>query len=350
MLEILNTLSKSSEPLQHAVIFLFNGAEENILQASHGFITQHEWAKSIRAFINLEAAGVGGKELVFQTGPENPWLVQAYVVAAKHPFASVVAQEIFQSGIIPADTDFRIYRDFGNVPGMFSEDLFCVSAFLIGDNILAVLKYLATSDKLAKSFEYRHGNVVFFDVLGLFVVAYPARVGTIMNYITAATAFLYLSKKLLQPKTRAIHNLKNFFTAFGLTLASWVCTLVTVLLVAVFVSVIGRSLSWYTHFYVSVFLYGTAAVAKLVLVHTLAKKFFYKNTNEQYLGDTFFDASLMIWSLALAMITRMGLCSAFICMLWVAFPLLAKLMIHKEFICHDVHAGNVCSLSVYDVS
>lgn len=80
--------------------------------------------------------------------------------------------------------------------------LCCVSAFLIGDNILAVLKYLATSDKLAKSFEYRHGNVVFFDVLGLFVLAYPARVGTIMNYITAAIAFLYLSKKVLQPKTR----------------------------------------------------------------------------------------------------------------------------------------------------
>ncbi|NXL76653.1 ERMP1 metallopeptidase, partial [Leptocoma aspasia] len=347
MLEILNTLSKSSESLQHAVIFLFNGAEENILQASHGFITQHEWAKSIRAFINLEAAGVGGKELVFQTGPENPWLVQAYVVAAKHPFASVVAQEIFQSGIIPADTDFRIYRDFGNVPGIdlafiengyiyhteydTSDRILTDSIQRAGDNILAVLKYLATSEKLAKSFEYRHGNVVFFDILGLFVLAYPARVGTIMNYITAAIAFFYLSKKVLHPKPRAVHNLKKLLTAFSLILASWVCTLVAVLMVAMFVSIIGRALSWYTHFYVSVSLYGTAAAAQLILVHMLAKKFFYKNVNEQYLGDVFLDASLMIWSIALAVMTQMGLCSAFICTLWVAFPLLTKLMIHKEF-------------------
>ncbi|NXC84556.1 ERMP1 metallopeptidase, partial [Cercotrichas coryphoeus] len=347
MLEILNTLSKSSESLQHAVIFLFNGAEENILQASHGFITQHEWAKSIRAFINLEAAGVGGKELVFQTGPENPWLVQAYVVVAKHPFASVVAQEIFQSGIIPADTDFRIYRDFGNVPGIdlafiengyiyhteydTSDRILTDSIQRAGDNILAVLKYLATSEKLAKSFEYRHGNVVFFDILGLFVLAYPARVGTIMNYITAAVAFFYLSKKVLQPKPRAVHNLKKLLTAFSLTLTSWMCTLVAVLMVAIFVSIIGRALSWYTHFYVSVSLYGTAAAAKLILVHMLAKKFFYKNVNEQYLGDVFFDASLMIWSIALAVMTQLGLCSAFICTLWVAFPLLTKLMIHKEF-------------------
>ncbi|XP_066224198.1 endoplasmic reticulum metallopeptidase 1 isoform X2 [Saccopteryx leptura] len=316
MLEVLRVLSISSEALNHAVIFLFNGAEENVLQASHGFITQHPWANLIRAFINLEAAGVGGKELVFQTGPENPWLVQAYVSAAKHPFASVVAQEVFQSGVIPSDTDFRIYRDFGNIPG---------------DNILAVLKYLATSDMLVSSSKYRHGNMVFFDVLGLFVIAYPSRVGCIINYMVVVAAVLYLGKKLLQPKHKMANYTKDFFCGFGITLISWFTSLVTVLIIAVFISLIGQSLSWYNHFYVSICLYGTAAVAKIIFIHTLAKRFYYVNASDQYLGELFFDISLFVHCGSLIALTYQGLCSAFVSAVWVVFPLLTKLCVYKYF-------------------
>lgn len=48
MLEILKKLSISKNPLKYPVVFLFNGAEENPLQASHGFITQHKWAKNCK--------------------------------------------------------------------------------------------------------------------------------------------------------------------------------------------------------------------------------------------------------------------------------------------------------------
>lgn len=48
MLEVLRVLAKQEKRLRHSVIFLFNGAEETPLQAAHGFITQHEWAKEIR--------------------------------------------------------------------------------------------------------------------------------------------------------------------------------------------------------------------------------------------------------------------------------------------------------------
>lgn len=41
--------------------------------------------------------------------------------------------------------------------------------------------------------------MVFFDLLGVVAVAYPARVGTILNYMVATATFLYLAKKASLP-------------------------------------------------------------------------------------------------------------------------------------------------------
>ena len=124
-------LTSPRTSLSNDLIFLFNGAEEVILTgftdlsvsisgptASEYVLMRNQIVSIKMAFINLEAAGSGGRELLFQSGPGNPWLVKAYIKSAPHPFGSIIGEEIFQSGIIPSDTDFRVFRDHGRVPGL----------------------------------------------------------------------------------------------------------------------------------------------------------------------------------------------------------------------------------------
>ncbi|KAJ8708497.1 hypothetical protein PYW07_010622 [Mythimna separata] len=115
MAEALVKLSRRTEKLKRNIVFLFNGAEENGLQASHAFL-QHPWAKGVTAVINLDAGGMNGKATIFQV--TDPRVLNAYHRAAVRPNAQGLAEFLFSTGIIPSDTDFRIWRDFGNIQGV----------------------------------------------------------------------------------------------------------------------------------------------------------------------------------------------------------------------------------------
>jgi Zn-dependent M28 family amino/carboxypeptidase len=107
MLESLRVMALGQRTLTNAAIFLFNGAEESLQDASHLFITQHPLKDTVRAAINLEAAGTDGKELVFQATSEE--MIRALAVAP-NPYATVIASEVFQTGIVLSDTDFRQFE------------------------------------------------------------------------------------------------------------------------------------------------------------------------------------------------------------------------------------------------
>ncbi|KAH8389309.1 hypothetical protein KR200_011888, partial [Drosophila serrata] len=211
-LEVIRVITSSTDYLEHTVIFLFNGAEENSLQASHGWITQHPWAPSCKVVINLDAAGSGSKEILFQTGPGASWLVKYYQKHAKHPFATTMAEEIFQTGIVPSDTDFRIFVSFGDLVGLDLGQ--CINGYVYhtkhdrydiiprdsiqntGDNVLGLVRALANAPELSETVSPE--KAVFFDVLGLFLVNYSAETGTTLNYAVAAVAIALVYISLLR--------------------------------------------------------------------------------------------------------------------------------------------------------
>jgi len=333
MLEVIRVIANSPDIiLNNDVIFLMNGAEETILAASHGFITQHRWSKDIIAFINLEAAGSGGKELLFQSGPGHSWLLQAYIDAAPHPFASVLGQEVFQSGLIPSDTDFRIFRDYGHLPGL--DVAFIQNGYVYhtdhdtsaripdgsiqraGDNVLAVLTNLAGNKNIGADGSSNQTSV-FFDLLGLCMVEYPAWVGVCLNVLLAVLGFgaVVVDVELCGKKMDVRRG--ECFKAI------LVCVLSDVLVIVVSVAcstmtgfvlgVSGFSMSWFYRTSLLFFLYSVPTLAVTFAILSKVKSYLLNHGNwGGFIEIFYFDSIIIVFGVISLLLTVFGIHSAFI--------------------------------------
>ncbi|KAL6871582.1 hypothetical protein ACP4OV_014411 [Aristida adscensionis] len=213
MLELSRLIVDSGWVPPRPVIFLFNGAEELFLLGSHGFIKTHKWNSTIGAFINIEASGSGGADLVCQSGPGS-WPSRIYAETAKYPMANSVAQDMF--GIIPGDTDFRIFaEDITNIPGLdiifvlggyfyhtsydTLENLLPGSIQARGENLFYLVKGFTNSSMLLKESEISNKTAkdgvedlraVFFDYLTWFMVLYSRDVSLVLHSLPIAMFLL----------------------------------------------------------------------------------------------------------------------------------------------------------------
>uniref|UniRef100_A0A8D8VNW2 FXNA-like protease n=1 Tax=Cacopsylla melanoneura TaxID=428564 RepID=A0A8D8VNW2_9HEMI len=343
MLELLRVIALSPTPLQNNIVFLFNGAEEAFLQASHGFITQHPWARNVRAFVNLEACGAGGREVLFQSGPKNPWLMEVYSASVPYPFASSLAQDVFQSGLIPGDTDFRIFRDFGNIPGLdfawskngyvYHTRLDAVSQIPLaslqrtGDNILPLLLNLVNSKQLVAVHQYREGSLVYFDFIGLFIVTLSSTFTILVCLLTLGLVLLsvYINSRAAGEQLAHGSSYAGLLVrCAGFTLVNYLLCLGVNLAIAFTLTKMNRAMSWYGAHLWLVPLYIIPLLilsfsSILFFTHNYLAKFtrFKQSTHSSFYYNVITDSTLLLYSLIMMLLMFTYVGSVMVPLIWI---------------------------------
>ncbi|KAM8714031.1 hypothetical protein ACLKA7_014224 [Drosophila subpalustris] len=264
MMEVLRVMSTTKQTFEHPIVFLFNGAEESFLLASHGFINQHKWAKNFKAFVNLDAGGSNGRELLFQSGPNHSWLVDYYNKHSKHPFGTTLGEEIFQSGVIPSDSDFRIFKE--HMPGLDMGQIFNGYIYhtkydvvdLIsheslqhtGNNVLSLIRGLSNATELNNPQAHNNGHSVFFDFLGLYFVHYSEATGKSLNFGVAGAAiiliFISMWRMSVISQVSICHVIRWFILVMVIQVISFVLSLALPMVIAYGMDSLGLSLTYYS--------------------------------------------------------------------------------------------------------
>jgi hypothetical protein len=109
-----------------AVIVIFSAAEEEGLVGAYGLTRTHEWFNDVnvpvQAILNLESMGAGGPHRLFQVKTDTSVGRSALKMWARvSPRASgnVLAEDIFNSGLINSGTDYAVFRDYSDARVMF---------------------------------------------------------------------------------------------------------------------------------------------------------------------------------------------------------------------------------------
>ncbi|KAF9920885.1 hypothetical protein FBU30_009144 [Linnemannia zychae] len=268
MLDVLRVMSLSPAPKKNSVIFLFNGAEESFQDASHSFIVNHELKGSVRAVVNMEGCGTGGPEILFQANAKV--MIDAYK-KAPYPHSTVVANDLFATGVILSDSDFRIFRDHGNITGLdlatyknsylyhtqldLNENMDIGLPQHMGENVLAVVNHVANEADLTEIPKMTH-EIIYFDVAGLFFVTYSLATATTIHIAFILLAIVTLSLGASRPSIKSVLSIP----------ISFIAAMVGPFMLASLFVALGKPMHWFTHEWYPLLVFGPLSLASMLAV------------------------------------------------------------------------------------
>ncbi|TVS15172.1 MAG: M20/M25/M40 family metallo-hydrolase [Planctomycetaceae bacterium] len=179
MLEAARAL-QAGPPLRNDVIFVFTDQEEFDMGGAKAF-RDHPWFQEVGVMLGLEARGTSGPALMFETSPNNGFVVRQLARARVGARANSVMDDFYQR--MPFNTDFSHYKQ--HVAGLniayinhfehyhtmldHPENVSLASLQHLGDYVLGLARHfgnLPLHDCYAS-------NVAYFNTLGGHMVVYP---------------------------------------------------------------------------------------------------------------------------------------------------------------------------------
>jgi hypothetical protein len=167
---------------RHPIVILVTDGEEAGLLGALLFTREHRLAPQVWAAVNMEARGVSGPSLMFETGTANAWLMHRYAAAMLTPITNSLFYLVYKT--LPNNTDFTVFKAvsyqgfnfafIGDVAGYHTPlDGFAHTSSSTlqhqGDNALSAALALADSADVRPPAQ----DSVFFDVFARGVVVWP---------------------------------------------------------------------------------------------------------------------------------------------------------------------------------
>ena len=174
---------RAGPPLKNDIILLFTDGEEIGLAGAQAFADKHPWAGDVGLALNFEARGHTGPVFMFETNPQNGWLISEFARAAPYPLGNSLLYEVYQT--LPNDTDFTVFKAAG-WPGFNFSFIGGVTHYhsLLDNPANLDLRSLQHNGTHAMGLVQHFGNldltdpfrpdVVYFDIMGRWVLHYPA--------------------------------------------------------------------------------------------------------------------------------------------------------------------------------
>ena len=192
-LEIVRAL-KLNPGRQRPLVVVFTDGEELGLEGGKALFNADPERGHIGVVVNLETRGGGGRAAMFETGHDNGAMMRLFAGAVGRPSATSLSVLIYE--LLPNSTDFTPAKALGlpgfnfafiGRPGLYHSPLATADNLDqgalqdMGSQALDLARALVTIPALPG----KAPNLVFFDVLGVALIAYPPIVGWLVLAVAA---------------------------------------------------------------------------------------------------------------------------------------------------------------------